>query len=81
MYDIESYKEELRGFYIDIYKDLPGQIYEKEETMLSDIANGVYDSEKLSSFNAYFNEHEDGHASRRVIDIVFKERSSWESRS
>ena len=74
MYDIESYREELRGFYIDIYKDLPGKIYEQEEEMLTDIAAGIYDYEKLESFNAYFNEHEDGKASERVIDILFKER-------
>lgn len=71
MYDIESYKEELRGFYIDIYKDLPGTIYEKEEMMLDDISNHVYNYEKLKEFNAYFNNHEDGNASKRVIDIVF----------
>lgn len=71
MYDIESYKEELRGFYIDIYKDLPGTIYEKEEMMLDDISNHIYNYEKLKEFNAYFNNHEDGNASKRVIDIVF----------
>ena len=73
MYDIESYREELRGFYIDIYKDLPGKIYEEEETMLKDIAAGIYDEARLEEFHAYFNEHEDGQASKRVIDIVFKE--------
>lgn len=46
MYDIESYREELRGFYIDIYKDLPGKIYEEEEAMLKDIAAGIYDEAK-----------------------------------
>lgn len=73
MYDIESYREELRGFYIDIYKDLPGKIYEEEEAMLKDIAAGIYDEARLEEFHAYFNEHEDGQASKRVIDIVFKE--------
>lgn len=71
MYDIENYKEELRGFYIDIYKDLPGNIYEKEETMLEDISNHIYNYDKLKEFNNYFNNHEDGNASNRVIDIVF----------
>ena len=76
MYDIESYREELRGFYIDIYKDLPGDIYEDEEMMLKDIREGNFDRERLSQFNARFNEHEDGHASQRVIDIVFGEERS-----
>lgn len=73
MYDIESYREELRGFYIDIYHDLPGKIYEEEDALLKDIAAGVYDGAKLKEFNARFNEHEDGKASKRVVDIVFKE--------
>ena len=76
MYDLDSYREELRGFYIDIYSDLPGDIYEDEETMLKDIHEGNFDRERLSQFNARFNEHEDGHASQRVIDIVFGEERS-----
>ena len=76
MYDLDSYREELRGFYIDIYSDLPGDIYEDEEAMLKDIREGNFDRERLSQFNARFNEHEDGHASQRVIDIVFGEERS-----
>lgn len=76
MYDLDSYREELRGFYIDIYSDLPGDIYEDEEMMLKDIREGNFDRERLSQFNARFNEHEDGHASQRVIDIVFGEERS-----
>ena len=41
--------------------------------MLKDIAAGIYDEARLEEFHAYFNEHEDGQASKRVIDIVFKE--------
>lgn len=72
MYDLESYKDELRGFYIDIYHDLPGDIYETEDQMLKDIKDDVYDYDKLKKFNDHFNEHEDGQTSKRVIDIVFK---------
>lgn len=34
MYDSESYRDELRGFYLDIYQDLPGQIIEDENLLL-----------------------------------------------
>ena len=78
MYDIESYKDELRGFYIDIYKDLPGKIYETEDTMLQDIKHQVYDFTKLKEFNAYFNEHEDGNASKRVLDILSHGDGLWD---
>lgn len=73
MYDVVNYHEELRGFYIDIYKDLPGKIYEDEDLMLQDIATDHYDGNKLKNFNEYFNEHEDGKASKRILDIMFKE--------
>lgn len=72
MYDLEEYAKDLRGFYLDIHKDLPGKIYMNEESMLVDIQNGVYDYSKLSEFNLYFNNHEDGHASKRVVDILYK---------
>ena len=34
MYDLVEYKEELRGFYLDIHKDLPGPIFENEEELV-----------------------------------------------
>ncbi len=73
MYDLDDYRDELRGFYIDIYKDLPGKVYEDEGTLLTEILHGVYDGERLKAFNNYFNKFDDGKASRRVIDIVFGE--------
>lgn len=72
MYDLEFYKEELRGFYIDVYKDLPGAIFEQEMKMLEEIKSGAYDYNFLEAFNERFNNMEDGHASQRVIDIMFQ---------
>ncbi len=72
MYDLESYKDELRGFYLDIYKDLPGQIYEDELNMLTDIKNQVYDYDYLETFNKRFNGEQDGNCSQKVINILFK---------
>ena len=51
------------------YCDLVGM---DEETMLMDIKNEVYDYSKLNDFNRYFNNHEDGNASKRVVDILYK---------
>ena len=74
MYDLEDYQEELRGFYIDIYKDLPGQIYVNEDDLLKDITKNKYDYAKLKAFKERFNNHDDGKASKRVIDIVFGDK-------
>ena len=61
----------LRGFYLDIYHDLPGDIIEDENQLLEEIKKG-YDYQRLDKFNQRFNNHEDGKASKRVVDIVFK---------
>ncbi len=72
MYDLEEYANELRGFYLDIYQDLPGQIYTDESQMMLDVKEGVYDYERLNIFNQRFNHMEDGHCAKRVIDILFQ---------
>ena len=74
MYDLKDYQEELRGFYIDIYKDLPGQIYENEDDLLKDVIENKYDYAKLKAFKERFNNHDDGMASKRVVDIVFGDK-------
>lgn len=76
MYDLEDYKQELRGFYIDIYQDLPGQVMEDERALVDAIKNQEYDYHHLDTFNARFNNHEDGKASKRVVDIVFSKEES-----
>lgn len=72
MYDLDMYRDHLRGFYLDIYKDLPGKIIEEEDELLREIQR-PYDYQRLECFNQRFNDHEDGHASQRVVDIVFKQ--------
>ena len=72
MYDLESYRDELRGFYLDVYKDLPGQIIEDENLLLEEIKQNNFDYDKLESFNLRFNNHEDGRASKRVLEILLK---------
>lgn len=71
MYDLESYRDELRGFYLDIYQDLPGKIIEDENDLLEEMKK-PFDYEKLALFNQRFNNHEDGFASQRVVDIIFR---------
>ena len=72
MYDLEEYKDELRGFYLDIYSEIPGQIYENEESMLKDVVNQNYDYQVLEKFNLRFNHAQTGDCAKKVVDIVFK---------
>lgn len=74
MYDLISYKNELRGFYLDIHKDLPGKVIEEEDKLIDLIKNEKFDFNKLDVFNTIFNNKEDGHATARVVDIVLNRR-------
>ncbi|WP_277820809.1 CDP-glycerol glycerophosphotransferase family protein [Dubosiella muris] len=74
MYDLEEYASDLRGFYLNIHQDLPGRIYRDEKEMLDAIGHGDYDYSALERFNAMFNNREDGHAARRVLDVLAKDR-------
>lgn len=71
MYDLEEYKDELRGFYLDIYSEIPGKIYEKEELLLKDISLQIFDYSMLEEFNKRFNHAQTGDCAKKVVDIVF----------
>lgn len=70
MYDLEEYRDELRGFYLDINQDLPGKITTEEDELLEIIRNEKYkeDKGKLEKFISIYNDLEDGNASKRVIN-------------
>lgn len=74
MYDFERYKNEMRGFYIDI-AELPGPIVKTEDELVEKIGsvadNFVYD-EVYKKFNEKFNYLDDGHASERVAKRLIK---------
>ena len=74
MQDIKEYQHELRGFYLAIHKDLPGNIYETEKEMLEDIVKDRFDYKRLDEFNERFNYLEDGKGAKRVVDILFTDR-------
>lgn len=72
MYDLDEYKDELRGFYLDIYTELPGKIFECEDELLNHVHKQIYDYEFLKKFNEQFNHAQTGNCAQKVIDIVFK---------
>lgn len=73
MYDLEEYKDSIRGFYFDIER-LPGRIVTREEELPGAIRESirqfVYD-EKYREFNGTFSHMEDGNASARFVERVF----------
>lgn len=76
MYDLEDYRDNLRGFYLDIYTDLPGPILEDEGDVLEKILH-IEDivkeyKDRIDTFYDVFCTLSDGNSSKKVIDIIFK---------
>ncbi|MBR5178552.1 MAG: CDP-glycerol glycerophosphotransferase family protein [Lachnospiraceae bacterium] len=74
-YDLEEYRDELRGFYLDFEKVAPGPISTDEDELVSNIRQifGGENTEwknKVIEFKKWFNEYDDGHASERVLDVL-----------
>lgn len=74
MYDLDSYASDLRGFYMDIHKDLPGKIYEQEDDLLDALKHNEFDDSRYEAFSALYNNREDGSASKRVLDWLAEKR-------
>lgn len=77
MYDLEAYRDDIRGFYLDL-KELPGPILRTEEELVDNIkkytTNLDFYDKTYKDFNKKFNYLDDGKASKRVVDKIFKEK-------
>lgn len=75
-YDIDKYRDVLRGFYIDMEKELPGPlVYSTQEVVDTikniDVMNAKYE-ERYQQFYDKFCSIDDGHASKRAVEAVFQ---------
>lgn len=75
-YDLEKYRSILRGFYIDVEKELPGPMLFDTEEIIDAIHNlrtiqRNYE-ERYKQFYEKYCAWEDGHAAERVVDAVFR---------
>lgn len=80
MYDLEHYKNESNGFYIDL-NELPGPIVETQEDLeksIEDVDFNIGSSKKYKEFNEKYNYLDDGNASKRVIEKVILEMKKVE---
>lgn len=75
-YDLEHYRDELRGFYINFEMEAPGPIVEKEADFYKQLdvytQNGGYPSyeKQFKDFQNKFIEWDNGKASQKVSDII-----------
>ena len=76
VYDIEKYRDKLRGFYFDFEKKAPGPLVKTTEAVIEAIKKAeVGSTEDMEAFHDKFCSLEDGQASRRVVEKVFLGRS------
>ncbi|MFV0394053.1 MAG: CDP-glycerol:glycerophosphate glycerophosphotransferase [Coprobacillaceae bacterium] len=75
-YDLDKYRDVLRGFYIDMEKELPGPLLFTTEEITTSIENiekvNAEYQERYLEFYQRFCSLEDGKASARVVETVFK---------
>ena len=74
-YDLEHYRDELRGFYLDFDKEAPGPILTTTAEVLTALMDLDSVAQKygdmIASFAATYAPLDDGHASDRVLDVLF----------
>lgn len=73
MYDMEEYRDEMRGFYLDC-QELPGPIVKTEQELVAAIRDLRFDVAEVEDFNRVYNTLNDGDAAKRLINKVFENK-------
>ena len=77
-YDLEKYRDVLRGFYIDLAEELPGpMLFTTEEVIAAIRGLPEIEAEYREKYQLFYEKYcgwEDGDASRRVVETVFGRR-------
>lgn len=76
VYDIEDYRDHLRGFYFNFEEKAPGPLTRTTDEVIAEILkierHGFVPSEEYEAFYEQFCYLEDGRASERVVKAIFK---------
>lgn len=75
-YDLERYRDQLRGFYIDIEEEVPGPLLNTTDEVIHSIKNlNEIQSEYANKYEIFYNRFckwDDGFASENTVQQVFK---------
>lgn len=71
-YDLDKYKDELRGFYFDLQIEAPGPISQTTSEVIRDIKeyNVEEYKERYAKFIEKYNPWDDGNASKKVVELI-----------
>lgn len=75
-YDLEMYRDNLRGMYFDLIEKAPGPVCLTNDELIDEILNlkefrSKY-GEKLDTFRKMFNQYDKGNASEQIFNVMFK---------
>ena len=74
-YDLEHYRDDLRGFYVDLAEIAPGPLLRTSDELLAAVSHidevTADHAGRYARFRETFCSLEDGHATERVLDLLF----------
>jgi CDP-glycerol glycerophosphotransferase len=80
-YDLEKYRDILRGFYLDIEKEVPGPLLYTTEDVINAVQNidevACKYKQRYEDFYHRFCDWEDGHATEKVVKSVFVNSANY----
>lgn len=73
-YDFEEYRDNLRGFYFNIFEEFPGPIVENNHDLIESIRNYQCNDykRKYNEFSDKFTCFDDGNASSKIVKLILK---------
>ncbi len=71
-YDLEQYKDSLRGFYFDFMEEAPGPIVTTSQQLVKAIEEYNFQEyqEKYAAFREKYNHADHGDAAKQVVDLI-----------
>ncbi|MCY7918085.1 CDP-glycerol glycerophosphotransferase family protein [Bacillus vallismortis] len=73
-YDIENYRDTLRGFYFDLEREAPGKLVYNELELMEEIERVLRNPQLHKNYESFYEKFcsfEDGKASERVVKSIF----------
>lgn len=74
-YDLELYRDKIRGFYMDFEDEAPGPLVRTTEEIIEAIQNiDIIEQQYKNKYDEFYNKYcylEDGKASERVVNLLF----------
>lgn len=73
-YDLDEYKNTLRGFYFDFLEEAPGPVVLDNDALIDSIRNYNFEDwkEKYEAFHNKYNHCDDGKAGEKVVELIQK---------